>query len=597
MTRSTTLLVDLGILLFVSSCCVLASQDIGTADSGKFASSVTLSVERQTECAENGESRNLTCSLTLTRKNLKQPLDAWSLSWFFEGRRLAVNETKLVVNNSNITSILSVYVSWSDQKVFTCVASRSSGAEEDRQQLMNLSVIVCVIPRPVTSILGQRFIETAQGQTVETFWRPVDSGLVVYTLKYCLVDSQQDHICSHNRSVDSQCLFRHRDFYRVPNTSGLTCYAAINFGESAPCYVDYRLYVISQRAGCERTSLVRKFNLATIPVFEDEGTLLLIPHAVSNFKVEATKQREVHLRWSNPSFVYGEQSREYVVEYNCSTNHTIWYKETSKTEMNLDTIDFHPYRPYDLCKFCVKARLSHVAVFSKSVCKVRRLHEDTPTGAPRITCRGDNCKTSSNAIERNVTVTWTLPPREDWNGVLVNVKVIYRSANNRSRNVVSERNLTKGETVLRGLAGNSSYIIQMAACNKEGCGGVGNAVIIPALPDTTQIALSDKSVEKGTSVTQWLPWVIIIVIFCLLAVGVCFGRYRWVRSKKSYRSSLPSICEPKASDYANAESSVRTQSRHYDELDVDKLERGSADLDFMKEGRFDKIQYETPAHS
>ena len=549
---------DLGIPLLALLCCpLLFSYAIATGEVD-MPGVVNLTVERKMICAEHGETIYINCYLNVRHANMSE--NAWSLSWqpakwhFGTSRFRKVSETRTVRNSSmlTVTSGLSVCANWSGvvARVFTCVARyRSSKAEVCNQQT-NESVLVRIKPWPITNI-SLRFSETAEGKIiVEVFWKSLESTPVVYVLKYCIAPCQTS---LHYGTTKSECLFREKDsYYKVPHTSGMMCKATWNLGYTPQNYLQHNVYVVSQRMGCETNGKKHGFCLDYYPnafmAFcpNKLETLHFIPQPVIHVNVSVNNGRNVQVFWSNFPKIY-KYFRNYIVRYNCTTNAVVYKNETPKTDITFyGNRDFHPYRPYALCEFCVRARITETGVLSKSVCKTARLHEEVPSGSPSFGCFGNDCETKSDGIERNVTVTWVLPQEEEWNGVLKKVKLIF--IYNHTLINVSDSNLTKRATVLR-LAVNSSYVIKIVACNKEGCSRPGNSLTIPPLPPhETPFTLPKRSVAGKDSNTRkdlaigFSVGVVFILIGCFV---LWFFKYRNVT-----RSFPPALSEP--SDYDDA---------------------------------------------
>lgn len=546
-------------------------------------SAVTLSIDRRLICVNSGESLKVTCSLTV--KDGKLSTNPWSLSWYAEGRRLRANSIETVKNNSTLASSVRMFVSWPDQKLFTCVGNRSKGARNVSPRSLNSSVVVRVKPRATTAFVGLRFLERIPFKTVEAFWRPIDFNSTVYTLKYCVEKTEEffGPACPYYRSLKSKCLFRHKDYYKVPNTTGLICKAS--FKQTANIYAVHKLYIASHKAGCESASVVRRVRLA---FWQDPNPspniteLVIIPYPVKNLQVVATKQRTVHINWSDSWLVHGKKTRKYTANFVCLKSKTHESRiKCSQTTLSISSSDFTKYQPYDLCHFCVTAKTYENGLESKPVCTDIRLHEEVPADAPRITCAGDDCTFTSDGVERNVTITWTLPSQEEWNGILSNVKVIIRRDIIGSRNEeIFVTNLTKGETVLTGLAVNYSYTIRMVACNTEGCGGLGNEIQISALFIVTQQKLGSRPTENEIPIilASFIGGSLLVFLGVYLVCMIC----TWVQKRqKDNRRLLPPVFEP--ASYDDVKNPVDADVVEYEVLDQQKHVRDVINWAFVHE--------------
>ena len=554
-------LLDLGIPLLALFCCPVVSYlTTGEADSSK-PEVVNLTVGRKMICAEHGETVYINCYLNVRHANLSE--NAWSLSWqdvHLEKPRLRkANETRTVSRNSSmltVTSGLSVCANWSGvvARAFTCVARYGSSKVEVHSKQNNETVLVRIKPWPISNI-SLRFSETAEGKIIiNAFWKSLESAPVVYVLKYCITAGQPGEInvgpvCPHYGSTKSICRFRENDSYdKVLHTNDMMCKATWKLDGFTPLkYREHRVYVASQRTGCETNGKKHGFCLdiyANALTFcpKKFKTLYFFPQPVVHVNVSVTNGRNIQVSWSDLPQIY-KHYRNYIVLYNCSTNAMITTSMTTSISLH----DFHAYRPYALCEFCVRARIANSAVLSKSVCKIARLHEEVPSGSPSFSCFGIGCETKSDGIERNVTITWDLPQKEEWNGVLENVKLIC-IYHNRAQIEVSDRNLTKRATVLRKLSINGSYVIKIVACNKEGCSSPGNSMAIPSLPPPPlftlqkQLKASEESIAgKDLMMTIGFP---VGIGFMSLIGCVVLSRLAKRRSSARSRDGLPPVSEP-----------------------------------------------------
>ena len=543
--------------MFLGSLLLTLKQLSGTRTKAEIShskSSVFLSVERTLICVESGESLKIACSLRIRNASAESTND-WSLSWFSKEERFGQNTTKIVKNNSVlITSYLTVHgADWLGRKIFRCVASQSKQPKSVSEEFLSKSVVVGTKPRTMAKIVGVRFIEKFPGNTVEIFWRPtVNTKTTAFSLEYCLDDEDGELRigCPSISLLKSQCRFRQKDFYNMPNTMGLICKVELPLTVSV--YTVHKLYVVAKdEAGCESVGDKHRFRLAFWRDPNPDPSIteaVMVPHAIVNLRVTSTKHRRVQITWSDPWFVEGADSRKYSIDYKCRKSDTWSRTESSRTGVILTHVDFDVYRPYDMCRFCVTAQPFKSGIRSPPVCASTRLHDEVPAGSPRVTCSKSGCASTSDGLVRNVTITWTLPPREHWNGNLTKVKVIYRQEGDVQRSRHAETSVTNeteaGETVLTGLAVNSSYVVQMLACNKEGCGSVGNTITIPALSSVSPRQRS-RSFLEGNVIPVGIMACIVGSMFILLVAYLIYMAWISIQRRTNDRLSfLPTIFEP-----------------------------------------------------
>lgn len=523
-----------------------------------------LSVEKEQICANRRDLLTLSCTLAV--RNMKNVLKNWTLSWHSEGIPLTENATERWQNASRLTSQLRLNVDWSGEKLFTCVASQYASNVGKYLAFLNSTSVVKVRKPIHCDIIGFRLMEQPMFHTLEVYWRPVKPAVnITYTMMLCaeeLLDDDVTHVCPHYYSVNSSCFYRNNDLYNLPDTKGFTCTASVSFYSGLNMYITNRVHISSkvERDSCEhRCSNDRRFYLTVSrELFPEPDTteVVLIPTPVERLSVVARAPREVTLIWSDPLFVNYAETRRYRVRYKCSNdsswNTTAWLIQTKVT---LNSKSFQNYQPYDLCRFCVTARAFKInGLGSEPLCEEIRLHEEPPSSAPTVMCPQNECQTMRNEYERNVSITWTLPPRTDWNGALTAVKVIYRSAHEKSLGYFSDfsnsievdvrNNTTRGQTLLTGLSINQTYWIHMVACNKEGCSSPGKEFKVASLPP--KASHDEHSVLRMPikAITLVASTATIFLTACLIYVT-----YTCVKTRRDMRPKLQlEICEQSGYD-------------------------------------------------
>ena len=285
-----------------------------------------------------------------------------------------------------------------------------------------------------------------------------------------------------------------------------------------------------------------------------------------------------------------------MVLYKCS-NDSSWRNTSNlwQKTLTLSSNSFENYRPYDLCRFCVRAEaLTDNGAISKPVCTDIRLHQEPPSQAPNLTimCTHDKCQPRTrDANARNVSITWTLPPRRNWNGLLTTIRIFYRSQPENSlqnsspfsNNIIEVpiRNKTaNGQAVLTGLSTNRTYWIEIEACNKGGCSDRGKAVKVSSLPLITLDSMpSDDTSTKESTVSKT-----IVAFACIGAVlvtaCVIYLAYTCVKRKQSQPKIALKLCESSGYDVIMDKEKVE-----YDVLvvlDDARLEQRYVNIDIRK---------------
>ena len=526
------------------------------ADNDNDYSELSLSIGESSHCVRRKNSIKLTCTLRRTNVN-KYKVTGFVIEWDSKNGFIARNLTKILENNTAIVSTITVYVNWTKDKVFTCfVKSRP---------VLNASVTLISMPR--MQIKGARFIEGKDKRLVEIYWKQSMEFNYTYNLIYNIYtddhdddDDFYDGGPNSGRADYTECMCLSRDIYRVPNTTGHICKAVI---DNVKLFCQYKVHLETIGEQCQTSGLAKEFQLENFGT-EDDGPnkkkLFLIPHSVENVSFSVAKRR-VELTWSKPNTNL-IKFRMYRLKYNCSD-----FKEQSKTikeqtNLTLYSNDFFAYKPYALCQFCIQVRFKASNVFSEPLCRKARLHEEVPSEAPKITCMEDQCKTTNDGRYRNVTITWSLPPRETWNGVLTHVAITYRRANGGKKCwKVMERNLTQEFTMLTKLEQNTSYIVEMAACNSEGCSQNGKPSVVHLLSEQqVQNQKSNSSNDVASSLHIYVSLGIGLPLLVAVGVFMWFVRHRNQRQRE--QNQLPDVKEP-----CDAYDDIGDQlSAKYDEL-------------------------------
>ena len=497
-------------------------------------SGVSLTVGKRSLCVKEKQYIRITCSLFGINVNDSKTI--WNITWFWERSIRESNVSTIVPNNNTIISVLSTRVNWtSKDKVFTCLAEfkRENYSAKVKTLSLNSSVTLSKSPKR-TRIVGGRFIETIDGGIVELYWKQSEDVSDKYNLRCRLEDEDDYESCV---DIEIECSNREHDVYRVPNTTGAICKASI---KSVFLYMEYRMSIITTRGQCRSTGPIKKFELAEFGEDNDPLYLLVMtPQQVSMFSVRVAKERRVFLAWTNhPN---ASTNRKYLLRYNCSELQVNGNKTTRETNLTLYSEDFSSYLPHAQCRFCVQACLSEV--WSEPVCRDARLHEEAPSEPPKITCSGDDCATSTDGRYRNVNVTWALPRRQSWNGVLTHVLVRYHT-NNGSNVFNRSENFTRRFSVLPRLARNRNYVVQMALCNSVGCSVFGDALQLLAFSESQRRKDTENSplaVPLGVS----LAVVLVVVVVIVVIVVIVLLRRKAKKERSESEQQLPNLQEMK----------------------------------------------------
>lgn len=248
------------------------------------------------------------------------------------------------------------------------------------------------------------------------------------------------------------------------------------------------------------------------------------------------------------------------MRYKCSRDLT-WsntaYSITKKLTLNRN--DFQNYQPYDLCRFCVVARTTaqlHGGLDSEPLCINVRLPEELPSSPPNITCRGDTCQFTRDDYVRNVSITWALPRREDWNGVLTELRISYleKSQSNDFNytnyviRVPVGNDTSNDKIVLTGLSVSRTYWIKMVVCNKKGCSRPGKTLKISRLTALPLIITESDEGSEHTILNR--PYILASFIAgVFVAAYLVYLTYTYVTARRQLRPRLElKLCEQSGYD-------------------------------------------------
>ena len=485
-----------------------------------------LQVRPERLCLKPDTKTDTSCWLSFKgNRSSTRAFENWTLVWYHDGETLS-STAKFDLESRALINRVKVYRSGR----YTCIGRHQSLARVSK----NRSMIVETAPAPVKEILGKPIYTADENDhgshVVQVNWRSgEDSDKYTYQLVYWW------HGEEHNlsQSNDVKC-------------KGSMCRGS--FGTDMNDFTNVSFYISSSFAQCEVRSPTWTFYLASFAFTTEPSQVVFTPPS-PNYLYITTRYRRVTLKWQDDMDGLGN------VSYRCSSSsEKVMELEARTVELNDE--DIKPYQPYDECTFCVRVQWYVGGRYSYPRCNTTRLSEESPSKAPMITCTGNTCPTSDDGHKRNVTISWRLPPRQSWNGVLTKLKVIYRSTLITSRQMeLSVRNLTSNSSVIPGLNSSQSYIVTMQACTKEGCSKDGNNLEILA--------------SKGKSTSSSTIIIIVVVVSSIGVVVVAIALFTLVKKIPPAPSFLPILREPEDHEYC----AFRDNSEIFDHLDKDLIQK------------------------
>ena len=496
-------------------------------DVGKSSPTANITIQPEFPvCLERGKSITLVCVLHLNTSKAARNL---TLLWYHNGLQLT-NATTINQSNSTIVSRLEEKI----PGVFTCDVRRG----DSLPSVANSSVSVGIWPNGMTSLIETpKFTSDEQGfHYIEVSWLNQGSKY-----KYSLFFTIDSDVCFSIRCPQGEI---------EPSCTQTHCTARIyteGFDLSKLCF-----YIVTRQGVCKAQSKVWKYNITLISCgVLPPQTLLFIPFSPTKLSIE-TSFRRVILRWENILHWLPPA----ILNYTCSkTAHTTQLKAKNARVIVLSDKNIRNYAPYEICTFCLSIQEYDCGHFSEPLCKTTRLYEEPPTEAPNITCSTDSCPSTYDNQFRNLTVTWSLPPEKTWGGVLREVKLYYRSANSTWKEIVITDVLSTKYAILKNLNKTLDYQVYLQACNREGCSGKSNDLLV------SRIRLTGQKISKNNDSNSFNDvWYIPIAGGGILVVGLIVFMYVicFKRPRRHPRNSLESLsetgnqyCEPVKEDKYN----------------------------------------------
>ncbi|KAK3729467.1 hypothetical protein QZH41_019790, partial [Actinostola sp. cb2023] len=208
-----------------------------------------------------------------------------------------------------------------------------------------------------------------------------------------------------------------------------------------------------------------------------------------SLKVQAKGYGEMTLDWTSSS----KTLLKFIIYYSAqgdTLNKTITTDNNGQNYYRITGL--RPYTKYTVYVAAIDFLSNDAGIPVGPVTIVTR--EENPSDAPEVT-DWHSMTYPDNSKLRNVTIHWKLPPKEKWNGNLTKYIIQYRKILKFTEEIKSTSSInlwgqhmiidnssaTKGTIV--GLHVDSAYDVEMQMCNRAGCGGIGNRIVIKALAE------------------------------------------------------------------------------------------------------------------
>ena len=464
-------------------------------------------------CLAQGQEVTLTCAV-LSLANTR----SWSLLWYHNGLQLT-NVT--IIHHTNY-SITSRFVA-KDPGLVTCVLTGPS------QNASNASVSIEIRPNPVTSLIATpKFIsDEDKFRYVKVSW--LRQGFIGEYSVFFQIDL---HGCFSMPCVDEN----------IEATCDETkCTALLDtYGNDLS---ELLFHIVTREGACETTSKVWYYNLTLASCGGlPPKTLFYVPFSPTKLEIE-TSYRRVTMKWQD---ILVSLPPTVLVTYNCSQISTIHITQLERPGTRIIHLlgkHIRGYAPYGTCTFCLSVQEYRCGQFSEPLCKTTQLYEEPPSEAPNIACTNDKCPTSYDDQFRNVTVTWKLPAKTHWGGILREIKLRYHvTSSNSTFEEIVVKNTSQNNVTVQHLNKTLDYTINLQVCNRAGCSGFSNPLLVYGIRAEPNSIFSN---ERYWYIGGSIGGLVIVITVIVISSKVCYKEPRQTSNLETLgEESIPYYTEP-----------------------------------------------------
>ena len=276
---------------------------------------------------------------------------------------------------------------------------------------------------------------------------------------------------------------------------------------------------------------------------------------VKELRVFLTKSG-VRMKWTGVLY-YVERKK---VWYKCQGTSII---NRNFTESNIYDIFKDRLPVFTYCRFCVSRQRYRGGQFSCEKCKVIRTAEDVPKGIPKLkSCQHGSCPFARFGGFRNVTISWGLPQKRLWNGVIRRQVIFYYEENERMLQNVTVIDYNVTTWTLNKLKTSTGYYVFMVLCTNAGCGRKSNDIYIPGLIESSvSFELQFFSDKANTG---------LVIGLTLGILGLCFAfTFVLLYFKRTAVERLPTLQEPQVARTPDEqEESQSSPLQEYEQCEV-----------------------------
>jgi hypothetical protein len=270
----------------------------------------------------------------------------------------------------------------------------------------------------------------------------------------------------------------------------------------------------------------------------------------------------VGMKWSGSS-----QTERKKVWYKCQGSSIIHNNFTNSESF---AISKDKLRAFTYCRFCVSRQKYGGGQFSCYKCKVIKTAEDIPNEVPELkSCQNNSCPFVPFGIYKNVTISWRLPNKRSWNGIISRQLIFYYEENERRLKNITIRDSNVTEWTLDKLKIDKGYHVFMVICTGAGCSRKSNVIhITGSVESSVSFEFPFFSDKANTGLVVGLTLGILALCFVFIFVFLYIKRHEGV--------TLPPIQEPQVATGTEQESNQQSPPQ---EAEYDLLEwRNSAEL-------------------
>jgi hypothetical protein len=372
------------------------------------------------------------------------------------------NERRFENHNKSISQCLSILhienVWWEGKQTFFCIYKEYTDNRE-LEVVENKSLVIIAGDKPKQ--VPQPSIQWIEDE-VEITWIPNRDNYSVTEIKYTVEYSEN----GQKTILPSIC-----GIFPLNNCSNrIEYYCRASF--PARLLTSYSVKLVAENKFGRVAGNHMKVN---IPLSQQR--MMLKP--VKDLTVFSRKFG-VEMKWVDAPY-YEERKKVWYKCQGISNTHTDYtYSDTFVISKDKLPVFTH-------CRFCISRQRYNAGKYSCDQCKVLRTAEDIPNGIPKLkSCQHNStCPSVRFGGFKNVTISWLLPNKQSWNGLISRQLIFYFDENERVLQNITIRDSNVTEWTLNKLKISRRYRVFMVICTNAGCGNKSNMIYIPRFSESS----------------------------------------------------------------------------------------------------------------